>query len=243
MNPVSLRNRGIVPIASEPGELIDFELKFSGSMGFAEAVHRPGSSFHGVLHQIDAESMERLDKLEISYERVQGKVVTNDGRSVTANLYTKVKSLAEKDELPSQRYLDVLIGGAEHFNVHPDQVEYLRHVKCIPRPSPQEYKSFPEPAEDSPMLSYERDVQPYNGEDSPYLRLAVNGKVIEICLDDIPSGDTLFRKSLQFHKIFGQRLELVFSRVMYDPKYGVPGKIEVSYRMNHVYTSCSGSLN
>lgn len=172
--------------------------------------------------------MEKLDKLEIAYERVQGKVVTNDGRSFMANLYTKVKSLAEKDELPSQRYLDVLIEGAEHFKVHPDQVECLKQVECIPRPSPQEYKSFPEPADDSPKLSYERDVKPFQGEDSPYLRLAVNGKVIEICLDDIPSGDTLFWNSLQFYNMFGQRLELVFSRIMYDPKYGVPENLEVS---------------
>lgn len=49
MNPMSVRNRNIEPLASAPGELLGFELKFFGPMGFAEAVPCPGASFHGVL--------------------------------------------------------------------------------------------------------------------------------------------------------------------------------------------------
>ena len=49
MNPNSLRNRSIKPLQSTPGVLNDFDLIFTGGMGFAEAVRCPGKSFHGVL--------------------------------------------------------------------------------------------------------------------------------------------------------------------------------------------------
>ena len=49
MNPTSLMQRSITPLESKPAELLDFELEFSGAMGFAEAVPAPGCSFHGVL--------------------------------------------------------------------------------------------------------------------------------------------------------------------------------------------------
>ena len=57
MNPLSMKNRSIVPLTSVPGELFDYELVFTGGMGFAEAIPCPGSSFHGVLvsgiHSVD----------------------------------------------------------------------------------------------------------------------------------------------------------------------------------------------
>ena len=66
MNPISWRNKRISPpIHSWAAELLDYELKFSGEMGFAEAVPAKGNSFHGVLHLVDATTMERLDELEI----------------------------------------------------------------------------------------------------------------------------------------------------------------------------------
>ena len=49
MSPKSMENRNIVPLTSAPAELFDYELKFFGGMGFGEAVHKPGASFHGVL--------------------------------------------------------------------------------------------------------------------------------------------------------------------------------------------------
>ena len=49
MSPKSMENRNIVPLTSAPAELFDYDLKFFGGMGFGEAVHKPGASFHGVL--------------------------------------------------------------------------------------------------------------------------------------------------------------------------------------------------
>ena len=72
MNPVSLSDREIYPEESFPGEILNYKIFFFGSMGFAEAVPEEGSSFHGVVHKIDLNSMAKLDKIEFVYTRVEG---------------------------------------------------------------------------------------------------------------------------------------------------------------------------
>ena len=89
MNPQSLRNRGIHPISSSPAEIFGFDIKFSGTLGFADAVPSEGASFHGVLHLVDSETMARLDALEIAYKRSFGQARLYDGTMVTATVYTK----------------------------------------------------------------------------------------------------------------------------------------------------------
>lgn len=228
MSPISMENRGIVPLESAPGELIDYELLFTGGMGFAEAKKSIGSSFHGVLHLVDKDTMDRLDKLEIAYTRVNGTAHMYDGRTVTATVYTKDSSSKyQENNPPHQRYLDVMIEGAKHFKVHQDHIDLLEKQQCIPRPMPHEFKSVATLPAGSPLLTYEEDVLPYNGTDMPQLRLAVNGKVMEINIDDA-KDQALIQRSLNIYKQYGQRLEMVFSRVLYDPVYGCPEKLEVS---------------
>ena len=89
MNPNSLKARNIIPISSCPAELLDFEFKFSGIVGFGNAVPSEGKSFHGVLHLVDADTMERLDALEIAYRRVEGQARIYDDTMVTATVYTR----------------------------------------------------------------------------------------------------------------------------------------------------------
>lgn len=225
MNPISWRNKRISPpINSWAAELLDYELKFSGEMGFAEAVPAKGNSFHGVLHLVDATTMERLDELEISYKRVEGKARLNDGTLVTTTVYTKASTFGQEARPPHQRYLDLLIEGAKHYNVNQKQIQLLESYECRPRPTPHQFKSFEDAAPDAPLLSYEKDVCPFNGEDTPNLRIACNGKVQEIIVQNVPNP--LFRNSMAFWKKFGQRAELVLSKIMYDPKYGCPETVE-----------------
>jgi hypothetical protein len=228
MSPISMENRGILPIQSVPGELIDYELLFSGGMGFAEAKARKHSSFHGVLHLVDKDTMDRLDKLEIAYTRVDGTAHMYDGRTVTATVYTKdASSKYQENNPPHQRYLDVMIEGLKHYKVNQKQIDLMEKQQCIPRPKPHEFKSVGEVPADAPLLEYENDVLPYNGIDTPQLRLTVNGKVMEINIDDA-KDQALIQRSLNIYKQYGQRLEMVFSRVLYDPVYGCPEKLEVS---------------
>ena len=64
MNPRGITNRNVHPIESKPAELIDHKIYFFGGFGYAEAIPEKDSSFHGVLHRLDKESMERLDLVE-----------------------------------------------------------------------------------------------------------------------------------------------------------------------------------
>jgi len=61
-------------------------------------------------------------------------------------------------------------------------------------------------------LPYDNDVMPFDGESTSLLRLAVNGKIIEINVDEVKSP--VFRNFMNLFKQYGdQRLELVFSKV------------------------------
>ena len=52
MNPVSLANRGITPLESYPGEILDYKIQFFGPQGMAEAIPETGRTFHGVVHRL-----------------------------------------------------------------------------------------------------------------------------------------------------------------------------------------------
>ena len=171
---------------------------------------------HVAQHLIDRETLERLDKVEIIYERVDGKAIMYDGTAVVATVYTKDISDDENNP-PHQRYLDIMIEGARHFNVHKDHINLLASHDCRPRPVSHEFKSFGEAT--GPLLSYENDVEPYNGATTPTLRLAVNGKALELCVSDVNVKDLkIFERKLHFFKEFGHRLELCLSKVnSYDP--------------------------
>ena len=153
---------------------------------------------------------------------------------VTATVYTKESfTSTQKDNPPQQRYLELLIEGAKHFQVHEKQIKFFENHECVLRPQPDAFKSFDAVAADAPVMSYEKDVSPFNGRDTPNLRLAVNGKVLEVVVEDV--GGTLFKNSLNFFKQFGQRVEMVLSRIMYDPKYGCPESVEDFTREQAAY--------
>ena len=218
MNPTSMKNRNITSLESKPGELLDFQLGFFNSMGFAEAIPAKGKSFHGVLHLLDKETMDRLDKLEIAYVRTDGRVRLYDGANtiIHAKVYTKenIDSLyTQVNNPPLQRYIDVMVEGARHYAVDPTHIDFLNNCTRRPRPLPHEFQSFGRVPETAPLLSFENDVLPFNGENNSdnILRASINGKVMEICLSD--ADHPIFKRTLHFYKIYGQAQEIIFSNV------------------------------
>jgi hypothetical protein len=65
MNPVSVKNRNIHPISSEPAELMDHRLGFFTSQGYADLIFEPCASLHGVIHVLRASEMAALDAIEV----------------------------------------------------------------------------------------------------------------------------------------------------------------------------------
>ena len=94
VNPVSLRNRNIFPQESRPAELLDHNIHFFGSIGVAEAVVEQGASFHGVLHQLDAATMEQLDTLERDYVKKTATARCYDGTLIECLVYCRPHSLS-----------------------------------------------------------------------------------------------------------------------------------------------------
>ena len=141
MNPVSLKNRQLVPKESKPAELLDHKLYFFGELGMAEAIPEKGSSFHGVLHRLDHETMARLDKIEMGYNRRTGSAKLYDGSIVEATVYCRdgKERGAHVDKAPTQRYLEIMTQGAKHFGVKQSHIDFLEKHDMQLRHLPHEF--------------------------------------------------------------------------------------------------------
>ena len=106
VNKVSLNNRKLYPVESNPAELLDYELGFFGQMGMAVAEPKEGSSFHGVLHKLTEAEMISLDGVEAGYARTPAKAKLYDGTVVDCTVYTNKDDGFDrsKDKPPTERY-------------------------------------------------------------------------------------------------------------------------------------------
>ena len=228
MNPVSLANRGIRPISSEPAEVLDYRLGFFTAMGVAAAIADKGSSFHGVIHHVTLSDMEKLDKIEGvtegGYQRETATALLYNGTTRQVTVYAASDELIRNDTinaLPQERYLEIMIAGAQHYGVSSEHIEFLQSHDKIPRPSKEEYLSFGPVVCDRTMTL--EQVFDNNGLGDKPLFISLNGKVIEVTCDrdskDFKEYHTMFH-------LMGQVGELFMSKVLYDPMYGCPECLE-----------------
>jgi len=220
MNPVSLANRGIRPIHSEPAELLDHRLEFFSNMGYADAVpDDSGSSFHGVIHQVLPVDMKTLDQIEIFYRRQTATARLYDGTTRQVVVYESESREPGDLAKPDERYLDILVEGAEHFGVKQSYIEWLRQLERHPRPTTDECLAFEVGDENLEVVSV-ADVVKNDGLEGRPFWLAVNGKVLEANFPPELAQDLDTYK--QRSRITGhQVMELHLGKVLYDPKYGV----------------------
>lgn len=120
MNKVSINSRKIYPSESMPAEIIDFELTFFSKSGVACADAKPGDSFHGVVHKCTQEEMKILDGIEKSYDRIPSKAKLYDGKIIDCTVYSDPKGEIDhsNDMPPTERYLQIMTEGAEHYGVN-----------------------------------------------------------------------------------------------------------------------------
>lgn len=217
VNPYSLASRGLRPLESRPGEILDYKLEFLGPMGMAGAVKCEGMSFHGVLHRMSLADMEALDKIESSYARVIGNIRLYDGTIVEGTVYVFKESYPENN-LPSERYIEIITKGCMHFGVAQSYIDYLNTITVIPRRKPEEFMKIP--VEESLPIWTLEDVAIGNGEDGNPMYVAINDKVREY-IGATDSSAPPFFPVFQTAKFFGKDLDLLMPRMLYDPKYGV----------------------
>jgi hypothetical protein len=232
MNPISVTNRGIQPISSEPGELLHHKLGFFTSLGFAEALPttEENESFHGVIHHVTEADMAALDKIEQNYERKIATARLYDGTMRQVSVYIRQaedieKTRSEPKSIPKERYIEIMIVGARHYGVDENYIQFLQNLEQTPRPSPATYQTFDAPSPDGPTLTFE-DVYKCDGSDGNQLFMTMGNKVIHVDLERDSKDFTDMQGSLTSISQIG---ELFMAKVEYDPKYGVPSQFsEVS---------------
>mmetsp|Transcript_22613 Transcript_22613/g.52183 ORF Transcript_22613/g.52183 Transcript_22613/m.52183 type:complete len:314 (+) Transcript_22613:50-991(+) len=235
MNPTSLSLREIVPIESHPAEILDHKLYFFGRFGMAEGLPSPGDSFHGVVHKVDKENMEKLDKIESGYIRAPAKarIYNKEGddkkeeEELDVWVYTRDKDKernSDVDKPPSERYLEIMVEGAKYYGVRKEHIEYLENHDRTPRPLPEEFKCFgkvPEGAKSMPI----EEVLKQNGKNGQPLCMTVNGKVLRCTVD--PDTEAFQDKvNMYTRSEESQIVDLRLPRMLYDPKYGAPKTLD-----------------
>lgn len=132
---VLVRRRGIVPVASEPAELADHRLAFVQrgvplfEPAFASVLPSPGSRVHGVLHELRARDMARLDRMESGgYARLERPVIGHRRGAVSAQLY--VTRSPKHGLAPSRRYRDLIVRGAREHGLPASWIDELHAIRC-----------------------------------------------------------------------------------------------------------------
>lgn len=94
----------------------------------AEALPSEGDSFHGVLHELHAEDLQVLDRVEFTYDRQNCTVLLYSGETVIATVYVLKAGLREQflvNNLPSERYMELLIEGCRHHGVDNSHIQVI----------------------------------------------------------------------------------------------------------------------
>jgi hypothetical protein len=225
MHPGSCEMRHFYPQHSEPAELLDHRLHFFSAMGVAEAVQAPGQSMHGVLHRVTEAQMVELDNMEAGYMRSMAQAKTYGTTSsvvVAACVYCRPvgTDTLDTDQSPRQRYLEILLAGAQHWGVDAAYVQMLQDHPFRPRTKPEDFKSLGSPPDDCQVME---EVPDATDDDDDKTYFSLNGKIIALA----------YPKDHKMHNIFsflrgkyGPHLEVGMAHALYDLKYGVPHTLD-----------------
>ena len=219
LNPTSMRLRNIHPVSSTPAKLPGFRLHFFGEAGMAEALPDQDGCLHGVIHVLNDDEARHLDKIETGYDKTFATAVTYDGTEVEVYVYCRkdenIERGKEHDSPPSERYLQILSEGAEHFGVDPNYNQFLRTHHFEPRTKSEDYPSFDLPL--GKIKTYTKaEIDKADGKDGRPFMASINGKVIKA----MRGHDQMVVQ--RWVKVGIDHFELVLSRNLYDPKYGEP---------------------
>ncbi|RYG66194.1 gamma-glutamylcyclotransferase, partial [bacterium] len=147
----SLRAKGVDPLSSEPAILDGWRLAFDlpdffeieGGTGNIQ--RSENDAVHGVLHGCRNTDLARLDQLEavgISYERIEGTVTTYSGRRARAFVYVGIPSILDPKCLPSERYRNIVVRGANDMRLDARYIERLRAMPTCPLPAAKPFEPF-----------------------------------------------------------------------------------------------------
>lgn len=152
LSVIALRAKGVFPLRSEPAVLEGWRLTFNvpdffpieGGTGNIETA--PDDTVHGVLHACrdrDLVTLDRLEALGVTYERVVLGVTTYAGRRKSAYVYVGIANNLDSRLQPSERYRNILARGAVDMKLDGAYVDRLLSISCLPRANPPPFDPGP----------------------------------------------------------------------------------------------------
>ena len=153
INLVSLKAKGVKPLSSTCGILRGWQLRFNvqhwfrheGGVGNVQPSNNLNDVVEGMVHECLDEHLAPLDAVEAygkGYDRIEVEVETASG-VVKAWTYVGLPGFLDDRCLPTQRYLNIIIKGAEAAGLSQSYIEKLRQH---PTHLAEEYPAFEFPA-------------------------------------------------------------------------------------------------
>lgn len=150
----SLQAKGVTALDSRPARLYGWRLRFNvrhffrheGGMGNIEPTGKPQDCVQGVLHRCDDDALALLDAAE-AYGYGYGRVlieVEASGAAVPAFAYVGMPAFIDDACLPTQRYLNILLAGADHAGL---DAAYIDHLRDHPLHPVADYPPFVVPSD------------------------------------------------------------------------------------------------
>ena len=160
MSLPSLRAKGVEPRESVPATLEGWALRFNvrhwfrheGGMGNIEHTGRASDRVLGLVHRCDEADLGTLDAVEAygwRYDRVEVDVQTERG-PVRALTYVGMPAAIDDSCLPTRRYLNILLAGAEAAGLDENYVGVLRVHPLSPA---RDYPPFEQPTAPSAIFN------------------------------------------------------------------------------------------
>lgn len=248
-NPTSLASRNLTPLCSHPATIPGWEIHFDSTMGFAdirphqltmeekEAEENSGEVEkkkkrvapvgHGVLHLMSDAQMLVLDSIEVTYDRI--KVLAHlyeEGRAPIEAVAYKIKEPPKKISLPSERYIDIISQGCLHHGVCSKYVQYLKEHPCQPRVPPHARKTIDHstvPTDKTWTLEQLAECIVNYDPSGRAVLFSLTGVVFGL-KDEAANHDPIHTNVLKL--INGKDITHFFSKVIFEPLYGVPSSYE-----------------
>lgn len=163
LSAVSLRAKGVEPLASRPAILRGWRLRFNvqhffrheGGVGNIEPTGNRDDHVLGVLYDCPDEALAPLDATEAcghGYDRITVEVEARgleEGGPIDALTYIGMPAFIDDGCLPSRRYLNIVIDGARQAGL---DAHYVQNLVAQPVHKPEDYPLFIPPAGDSPVF-------------------------------------------------------------------------------------------
>ena len=192
------------------------------------------------MHRISKKELAILDRIEVWYIRDLVEVVPynceNKQPAVKAFVYVFDPAKVEKNPSqfsanpPKERYMDILLEGATKFGLENTFIENnLSSVEFVARKELKDLRVFDPPEEALPEWTV-GEMQEKDRANEDIVFLALKTKVIRFDLNGVTEHTPILKRDRGT-----QWAHLIASKYMYDPKFGVPAKVEDMTDDHHRY--------